>query len=136
MAVLLAACSGGESAGPEVTPAKSCSELTLSVGQVQSLDPANVPCAVLNGSGQRYFITIVNATNSPVAALAFEARGAAGATASQTLEAEATSSIARPALSGIVGEEMNESLQRARTHSSKKRTVHSNAHYSPGSGRP
>jgi hypothetical protein len=97
--------------------AVSCSELTLSVGQVQSLDPANVTCAVLNGSAQRYFITIVNATNSPGAASAFKSRGAAGATASQILEDVTSSAIAKPDFPGVASGDMKESLERNRMHS-------------------
>ncbi|HUQ20591.1 MAG TPA: Ig-like domain-containing protein [Gemmatimonadaceae bacterium] len=96
--------------------AVSCSEITLAVGQVQSLNPANAACAILNGSAQRYFVTIVNATNSPGATLAYKTRGASSATASQLVEATTMSSTVTPALSDIAGKEIKESLARSRMH--------------------
>jgi hypothetical protein len=84
--------------------AVSCSEVTLAVGQVQSLDPGSAACTILNGKAQRYLITIVNPTNSPVASVAYQGRGAGGATSSQMTE---------PAAASIA---INESLARDQTH--------------------
>jgi hypothetical protein len=105
--------------------AVGCSEITLAVGEVRSLDPANTPCAVLNGKAQRYLVTIVNPTNSPVASVAYKGRGSSGAATSQLVEsvtaasvANPASSVAMPALSGIADEEMMKSLERGRAHAS------------------
>src|ERR1044072_254128 len=49
-----------------------CTELTLAAGEMQSLNPASAACAVLNGTAQRYLVTIVNATNSPAASLGYK----------------------------------------------------------------
>ncbi|HUP90514.1 MAG TPA: Ig-like domain-containing protein [Longimicrobiales bacterium] len=66
--------------------AVSCTEMTLAVGEVQSLNPANATCTILNGKAQRYFVTIVNPTNSPLASAAYKGRGISGTTSSQVVE--------------------------------------------------
>jgi hypothetical protein len=96
--------------------AVTCSEMTLAVGEVQALDPANPACAIMNGTAQRYFVTIVNPANSPVASSGYRARGASGATSPQIVEAVTTPAVAMHALSGMAGEEMQESLARDRAH--------------------
>jgi hypothetical protein len=96
--------------------AVSCTELTLALGEVQSLNPANVPCAVLNGKTQHYFVTVANPTNSPGASFAYKGRGVPSSTLSQIVEISKSSSVATPALPGVVGEEMTESLARSRMH--------------------
>jgi hypothetical protein len=98
--------------------AVSCSEITLAVGEVQSLDPANAACTILNGKAQRYVVTIVNPTNSPLASVAYKGRGLSGATSSPIVEPVTASSLAMPALSGEVGDETKESLARSRVHRS------------------
>ena len=82
----------------------NCSEINLAVGEVQSLNPAEVACTVLNGKAQRYFVTIVNPTNSPGALASYKGRGLTGATSSQIVESVTTSSVAMPDLSGVVDE--------------------------------
>ena len=75
--------------------AVSCSEITLAVGEVQSLNPANAACAILNGMAQRYLVTIVNPTNSPVASVGYKGRGIGGATSSEIVEPVAARSPAQ-----------------------------------------
>ena len=55
--------------------AVGCSEITLAVGEVRSLNTANAPCAILNGNGKRYFVTMVNSVNSPLASAGYTGRG-------------------------------------------------------------
>ena len=98
-----------------IANAVSCSELTLAVGEVHSLDPADAVCAVLNGKAQRYFVTTVNATNSPVASVAYTGRGLSGVTSSQILGSVINSAALRP-LSGVHNDEMKESLAYDRAH--------------------
>src|SRR5207253_10481622 len=74
--------------------AVSCSEITLAIGEVQQLTPANASCAVLNGKAKRYFVTIVNATNSPVASVAYKGRGFSGATSSASVQPVTTTTVA------------------------------------------
>ncbi|HEX6574639.1 MAG TPA: hypothetical protein VF042_06670 [Gemmatimonadaceae bacterium] len=95
----------------------SCNEITLGVGQVQSLNPESSACAILNGKAQRYIITIVNAKSSPDAALGYKAAGRSGGTlsASSQILANVPSSLVA-AGSGIAGEEMSESLASERAH--------------------
>jgi hypothetical protein len=95
--------------------AVSCTQITLAVGQVQSINPDNVVCASLNGVAQRYLVTIVNSTNSPVAAAAFKARGISSAP-SQNVAPAITPSVTLPAFSGVMGEEMMQSLESDRVH--------------------
>lgn len=60
--------------------AVSCAELALAVGEVTALSTTNAACAVLNGSGKRYVITIANAASSPSASAGYSGRGLAAAT--------------------------------------------------------
>jgi hypothetical protein len=96
--------------------AVGCREITLAVGEVQSLAPTDAACAILNGNAQRYFVTIVNPTNSPVASVAYRARGASGATSAQLGASVATSSVATGASAGEIDEEMQRALARDRMH--------------------
>ena len=89
--------------------AASCSEITLAVGEVQSLNPAGTACAILNGTAQRYLVTIVNPANSPIASVAYKARGLTGATASATW-------LATPNASSVADEVMQESRAQAHAH--------------------
>jgi hypothetical protein len=114
------------SLGVDITAnAVSCSEITLALGEVHSLNPANAACMILYGKAQRYLVTIVNPTNSPFATVAYTGRGLSGAASSQLVERVTTasvdmpaSSLAMPALSGVGDHEMQESLARDRVHAS------------------
>ena len=96
--------------------AVSCSEITLAVGEVHSLNPADAVCAILNGKALRYFVTIVNPTNSSVASTAYKARGFGGATLSQNVGPVASQSVVTRSLSGVVDHEMKESIARGGAH--------------------
>ncbi|HUP88350.1 MAG TPA: hypothetical protein VM100_03325 [Longimicrobiales bacterium] len=96
--------------------AVSCSEISLAVGQVQSLSPDNTVCAILNGKAQRYLVTIVNAANFPLASAAYKARGVSGAASLQNVELAIKSSLASSQLSGVAGRVMIETDASARVH--------------------
>jgi hypothetical protein len=70
---VISAC--GDASGPNANIPPGCAEFTLVVGAVQTLDPADAPCAVLNGAGKRYVITIANFTNSPTLSVGYSGRG-------------------------------------------------------------
>ena len=89
--------------------AVGCSEMTFAVGEVRSLDPSDAVCTILNGTAQRYVVTVVNPTNSPVASVAYRARGSSSA-------ASSTTSTVVPAVAGVAGAEMDAPLAQARAH--------------------
>jgi hypothetical protein len=95
--------------------AVSCNEIALAVGEVRSLSQQDAACTVLNGSAQRYLITLVNPTNSPIASIAYKARGVGGPPPAQIVGA-VTPSAAVPKSSSSSDEAMDESLARARMH--------------------
>lgn len=92
--------------------AVSCPEITLAVGEVQSLAPASAACATLNGTAQRYLVTIVNATNSPVSLTGYKARGLTDAPTTSIVSQGPATSIAASAETG----ESSASLARERVH--------------------
>lgn len=59
--------------------AVSCRQLTLGVGGVETLNPEDGACAILNGEGKGYLITIANPTNSPLLSVGYTGRGLAAA---------------------------------------------------------
>lgn len=105
--------------------AVSCNEIALGVGDVRSLVPGDTPCMLLNGTGQQYLVTIVNATNSPVASTGYAVRGLAGAPVSPIigLVSAASGSMtgsfsAMRTLSGAADNAAQESLEQDRVHTS------------------
>lgn len=94
--------------------AVNCAQITLTVGQVQSLTPVDGACAILMGNAQQYLVTIVNPTNSPVASAGYTGRGISGVSSSSSVQP--ISPVVTTSSFGVTGGQMDESLERDRAH--------------------
>ncbi|HUP88300.1 MAG TPA: hypothetical protein VM100_03070, partial [Longimicrobiales bacterium] len=95
--------------------ASNCGESTLAVGQVLSLTPTEAQCVILNGTAQRYIVTVTNPTNSALSSASFKGRGAGASAAGNTTEGPAQRMALR-SLSADVAREVEESFAEHKAH--------------------
>jgi hypothetical protein len=96
--------------------AMQCAETQIAVGAVMTFGPADPRCVVLNGTAQRYLVTVVNAAPTVASANSFRLRGAGAGTAANSGDVATRTTSSLNIASAAASAALQEELDRAEAH--------------------